>query len=155
MAEVVEDSTQYLTDADRRAIAVYLKSIPGSQDDNTVASADRDTLQKGAAVYIDNCIGCHQRDGSGESGAIPPLRGSSAVQAAKPDTLINVLLQGAATPATHADPSGLAMQAFDQHLSDAQIAQLTTYIRNAWGNRASAVSSDDVHDLRETLRHSP
>jgi mono/diheme cytochrome c family protein len=155
MAEVVEDSTQYLTDADRRAIAVYLKSIPGNRDDHTVAGTDRDTLAQGAAVYIDNCIGCHQRDGSGEPGAIPPLRGSSAVQAAKPDTLIDVILQGAATPATHADPSGLAMQAFDQHLSDAQIAALTSYIRNAWGNRASAVSSDDVHDLRETLRHSP
>lgn len=155
MAEVVEQSTQYLTEADRRAIAVYLKSLQAGHDEGSVAKVDDDSLKQGAAVYVDNCMGCHLRDGRGEPGAFPPLRNSSAVQAAKPDTLINVILQGSATPATAADRTGLAMQGFADHLDDAQIAHVTSYIRNTWGNHADAVSADDVRDLREALRNTP
>jgi mono/diheme cytochrome c family protein len=104
---------------------------------------------------VDNCEGCHLKHGQGETGAFPPLRQSSAVQAASADTLIGVILDGARIPRTRAEPTGLAMQGFADHLSDAQIADLTTYIRNAWGNHADAVDAEDVEDLRETLRKSP
>jgi mono/diheme cytochrome c family protein len=150
MAEVVEMSTQYLSEPDRRAIAVYLKSLP-AVDEKAVAAADADVMKAGAALYTDNCEGCHLRAGTGEAGAFPPLKDSSAIQAAEPDTLIAVILQGARAPATRTDPTGLAMPAFADRLDDAEVAQLTTYIRNAWGNRAASVASDDVHDLRRKL----
>ena len=154
MAEVVEQSTQYLSKPDRQAIAVYLKSLPAPKDES-VARVDKDTLDRGAALYVDNCEGCHLKDGQGEPGAFPPLRQSTAVQASSADTLVGVILNGARIPSTHAEPTGLAMQGFADHLDDAQIAELTTYIRNAWGNHAEAVDADDVEDLRETLRKSP
>lgn len=155
MAEVVEQSTQYMSEADRRAIAVYLKSLPTPKE-ASVGSVDRGTLDRGAALYVDNCAGCHLAEGQGELGAFPPLRQSSAVQARSADTLIGVILQGARVPATlGGDPTGLAMQGFADRLDDAQIADLTTYIRNAWGNQAKAVDADRVEDLRETLRKSP
>lgn len=154
MVEVVEDSTQYLTEADRRAIAVYLKSLPAPKAQD-IATVDRATLDRGAAVYLDNCAGCHLREGQGELGAFPPLRVSSAVQAKSPDTLIGVILQGAHAPVTRGEQTGLSMQSFADHLDDAQIADLTTYIRNAWGNHAAPVDADHVSDLRETLRKAP
>ncbi|MGN2253231.1 c-type cytochrome [Frateuria sp. GZRe12] len=154
MAEVVEQSTQYLSKPDLEAIAVYLKSLPAPKD-TSVATVDKNTLDRGAALYVDNCAGCHLKQGQGEIGAFPPLRQSSAVQAASADTLIGVILDGARIPRTTAEPTGLAMQGFADHLSDAQIADLTTYIRNAWGNHAGAVDADDVEDLRATLRESP
>jgi len=154
MAEVVEDSTQYLSKPDLQAIAVYLKSLPAPKD-RSVAGIDKDTLDRGAALYVDNCEGCHLKQGQGELGAFPPLRQSSAVQAKSADTLINVILDGARIPKTAAEPTGLAMQGFADHLDDAQIADLTTYIRNAWGNRAEAVDAGHVEDLRKTLRQSP
>jgi mono/diheme cytochrome c family protein len=86
------------------------------------------------------------------AGVFPPLKNSSAIQAAKPDTLISVVLRGDRVPATRADPTGLAMPAFADKLDDAEVAELVTYIRNAWGNRAGSVATDDVHDLRSTLR---
>jgi len=150
MAEVVELSTQYLSEADRRAIAVYLKAVPAPKE-KSIEVADADTMKSGAALYTDNCEGCHLRAGTGEAGAFPPLKGSSAIQAAEPDTLVAVILQGARTPATRSDPTGLAMPAFADRLDDAEVARLTTYIRNAWGNRAGGVASDDVHDLRKKL----
>jgi mono/diheme cytochrome c family protein len=154
MAEVVQDSTQYLGKPDLQAIAVYLKSLPAPKD-HAVASIDKDTLDHGAALYVDNCEGCHLKQGQGELGAFPPLRQSSAVQAKSADTLIGVILDGARIPQTTAEPTGLAMQGFADHLDDAQIADLTTYIRNAWGNHAEAVDAGHVEDLRETLRTSP
>jgi len=150
MAEVVEMSTQYLSEPDRRAIAVYLKSLPATGE-KAVAAADTEAMKAGAALYTDNCEGCHLRAGTGEAGAFPPLKNSSAIQAAEPDTLIAVILQGARVPATRTDPTGLAMPAFADKLDDAEVAQLTTYIRNAWGNRAAGVDSDDVHGLRKKL----
>jgi mono/diheme cytochrome c family protein len=150
MAEVVEMSTQYLSEPDRRAIAVYLKSLPAAAE-KTVAAADGDTMKAGAALYTDNCEGCHLRAGTGEAGAFPPLKNSSAIQAAEPDTLIAVILQGASVPATRNDPTGLAMPAFADRLDDAEVAQLTTYIRNAWGNQGGSVDSDEVHDLRKKM----
>lgn len=154
MAEVVAQSTQYLSEPDLRAVAAYLKSLPAPKA-ATAAGVDKDTLDRGAALYVDNCEGCHQKQGQGEPGAFPPLRQSSAVQAASADTLIGVILQGARIPQTTAEPTGMAMQGFADHLSDAQIADLTTYIRNAWGNHAGAVDAGEVQDLRETLRESP
>lgn len=153
MAEVVEQSTQYLSEPDRRAIAVYLKNLPAAEE-ASVASADSDTLKRGGALYLDNCEGCHLRGGTGEAGAFPPLRNSSAIQAAEPDTLITVILKGDQVPATDADPTGLAMPAFDDRLNDAEVAQLVTYIRQAWGNRAGSVSAGDVESLRSKLRKS-
>ncbi|MCX7513267.1 c-type cytochrome [Frateuria hangzhouensis] len=154
MAEVIEQSTQYLSKPDLEAIAVYLKSLPATKD-ASVASVDKDTLGRGAALYVDNCAGCHLGEGQGELGAFPPLRKSTAVQAQSADTLIGVILNGARIPRTEAEPTGLAMQGFADHLDDAQIATLTTYIRNAWGNHAEAVDAGHVEDLRETLRKSP
>jgi mono/diheme cytochrome c family protein len=43
------------------------------------------------------------------------------------------------------------MPAFDWKLSDDQIAEVVTYVRNSWGNAAAAVSADDVKTERETL----
>jgi mono/diheme cytochrome c family protein len=47
------------------------------------------------------------------------------------------------------------MPAFDSKLDDAEVAALTTYIRNAWGNRAADVSRGDVARLRSTLASAP
>lgn len=150
MAEVVEQSTQYLSEPDRRAMAVYLKSLKGTED-KPAAAPDRDALDAGSAVYTDNCEGCHLRGGSGEHDAFPPLKDSAAVQAKKPDTLIAVILQGGRVPSSHADPTGLAMPAFGERLDDADVARVTTYIRHAWGNQAGSVSASDVRSLRRKL----
>jgi mono/diheme cytochrome c family protein len=156
MAEVVQKSTQYLNDRDLTAIAVYLKKLPGDADHAT-ADADTDdsnkvadlTMQRGHAIYLDNCEGCHMAKGVGLDRVFPPLAGSAAIMAAEPDTLIMVLLEGARIPATDVKPTGFKMPAFDAKLDDRQIADVLTYIRNAWGNHASEVSADEVAHKRE------
>ncbi|HEY8230158.1 MAG TPA: c-type cytochrome [Rhodanobacteraceae bacterium] len=154
MAEVVQASTQYLKQRDLEAMATYLKSLEGPKPERPNVP-DKDTMRTGEALYVDDCAGCHMHSGAGIANAFPPLRASSAVQASKPDLLIAVILQGARSPETSTKPSGLTMPAFDSKLDDAEVAALTTYIRNAWGNRAADVSRGDVARLRSTLASAP
>ena len=76
-------------------------------------------------------------NGEGLAQVFPPLKGSSAVQAAIPDTVIHVVLAGAKIATTQSKPTGFAMPAFDWKLDDKEVADLVNYIRNAWGNHAS------------------
>jgi mono/diheme cytochrome c family protein len=151
MSEVVTNSTSHLTDADLRAIAVYLKTLPPQTHDTPAPAAAR--LRAGEIVFTARCADCHLPTGlgiarSGDADAsktAPPLAGSAAVQAPSPATLINVILYGAHenTASTSAWPS---MSGFELAvgLDDEQIAALATYVRSSWGNRASAVSAADV-----------
>ncbi|HET6632688.1 MAG TPA: cytochrome c [Rhodanobacteraceae bacterium] len=160
MAEVVQQSTQYLSQADVRAIATYLKDLPKQSDDSGDDEApahhiDEDVMARGKAVYVDNCEGCHMRDGRGLADVFPPLADTSAIQAAQAQTLIEAVLVGAQKPATRARPTGLRMPSFADKLDDGEIAAVITYIRNAWGNHASPASTGDVANLRSILRNGP
>ena len=154
MAEVVQASTQYLKQRDLEAMATYLKSLEGPKPESPNVPS-KHTMDEGQALYVDNCAGCHMNNGTGLDNAFPTLRASSAVQVAKPQLLIAVILEGARSPATSAKPTGPMMPAFDSKLDDAEVAALTTYIRNAWGNRGGEVSSGDVAKLRSTLASAP
>jgi mono/diheme cytochrome c family protein len=151
MAEVVSDDTQYLTHADLTAIATYLKDLPPVEPDAGPV-ADTGIMKRGGAVYTDDCTGCHMEHGQGQTGAFPPLKGSAAVQAQHAETVVRIVLDGAAIPATPAKPTGLEMPAFKAKLDDAQVAAVVSYIRNAWGNHAGAVSEGDVAKVRNQIR---
>jgi mono/diheme cytochrome c family protein len=73
------------------------------------------------------------------------------VQQAQATSLIRVVLEGSRAVATDAAPTGPAMPSFAWRLSDAEVAAVVTYIRNAWGNAASPVSIGDVSTMRQAL----
>jgi mono/diheme cytochrome c family protein len=77
------------------------------------------------------------------------LEASAAVQSKEPATILQAIIGGAKVVATKDKPTALAMPAFGWKLSDAEIASLATFIRNAWGNQASTVSADDVAKVRK------
>jgi mono/diheme cytochrome c family protein len=156
MAEVVRDSTQHLDDGDLAAIATYLKDLPAEKDQKQAKAVDIDNkvASHGAALYLDNCAGCHMENGEGIANVFPPLKADAAVQADEPATILEAVIGGAHVVTTKAKPTGLAMPAFGWKLSDQEIADLTTYIRNAWGNRASTVSADQVAKVREQVAQS-
>lgn len=144
MRDVVAQSTSRMTDADRRAVAAYLKSLPP-----VVLRAPHapgpGTMRAGQATYVARCASCHGLEGRGTR-AYPALARNTLVQAVDATTISRVILQGAEA----ARPDGYAMPAYPV-LGDAALAALVTYIRNAWGNRAGSVSSKDVARLRHSL----
>ena len=82
---------------------------------------------RGEKIYAANCVACHQANGKGVPGAFPALDGSKVVNGPLADNLA-IVLNG---------KTGTAMQAFGKQLSATDLAAVVTYLRNAWGNKAS------------------
>jgi mono/diheme cytochrome c family protein len=160
MNEAVVHSTQYLSDADLDAIAAYLKTLaptakPASsfRADPATATALREGVNasRGAELYVDNCAGCHRSDGQGYAQAFPRIAGNSTVLARDPSSVIRLILQGSQLPATRSAPSELAMPGFAERLSDAEVAQLASFVRRSWGNQAPAVEPAQVGRIRAAV----
>jgi len=144
MAEVVRNSTSHLTEADLEAIGQYLKSIPPSSSLRMGRPDPAPERQRGAALYLDHCAGCHQAKGTGIQGVFPPLASNGAVVAPDPANVLKVILSG--LPAQN----GLvAMPAFGPELSDQAIADIANYVRTSWGNVSPAsATAAAVSELR-------
>ncbi len=160
MADVVMHSTQHLTEADLQAMAVYLKSLPASPHDPSTYTADDATARKlqaginesrGAELYADNCAACHRTDAKGYAQVFPAIAGNPTVLADDPVSLVRLLLHGSALPSTAKRPSNLGMPGFADRLSDEEIAQLATFVRQEFGNHASAVRASQAKDVRAQL----
>jgi mono/diheme cytochrome c family protein len=89
--------------------------------------------------------------GEGIVGLFPRLNGAPLAQQSQATSLIRVVLEGSRAVATDGAPTGPAMPSFAWQLSDPDVAAVVTYIRNAWGNAAPAVSADEVANMRQTL----
>ena len=100
----------------------------------------------GQLIYEQNCLTCHQANGSGVPNLNPPLRGTDWVLGDK-TRLINVLLKGLQGQEIEGDMYDNAMPAHD-FLDDSQIASVLTYIRSNFGNKATAVTADEVKAVR-------
>jgi mono/diheme cytochrome c family protein len=150
MAEVITYSTSLLNDADRRAIAVYLKSRPASAA-ITASTPDSGAMRRGAEIYSDACASCHLENGVGQSRVFPPLGNDAMLQQSDPTGLEHLILGGTRIGVSESRPSPLSMPSFAWKLTDREIADVATFIRNSWGNRAASVSASDVQDLRKKL----
>jgi mono/diheme cytochrome c family protein len=152
MADAITHSTSHLTDADLRAIAVYLKDLSaGGGSSPQPISAQDPAMQQGQAIYNNQCAACHTAGGGGIVGLFPRLGGAPLVQQSQATSLIRVVLEGSRAVATDGAPTGPAMPSFAWRLSDADIAAVITYIRNAWGNAAPQVSASEVSNMRQAL----
>ncbi len=154
MAEVVQHSTQYLTDDDLTAIAHYLKSLPASKEQPSVSAATQtasssagDHLTHASAAYEEFCVTCHRADGGGVTRIFPALAGNDVVDTADATSLVHIIVSGGRRPRTADRPNAFAMPAF-KTLDDRDVAAIVTYIRTAWGNSAGSVSADQVAKLR-------
>jgi mono/diheme cytochrome c family protein len=152
MREVVEDSTSNMPDADLKAIAVYLKErgASGAPAPAPLPASDPQ-MRVGEAIFIDTCSACHMRSGAGVEHIFPRLAGNAIVRQDDPTTLVRVVLTGTRAAATDAAPTSPAMPSLGYRLNDSQLAAVVTYVRNAWGNAASAVSADTVKALRDRV----
>jgi mono/diheme cytochrome c family protein len=152
MAEVVHNSLQYLSDADIRAMSVYLKALPstGQAAEPTKAQV-QDKLRLfplGKKIYTAQCAVCHGSQGEGRGVDFPPLAGNQSIQMTSSVNPIRMVLNGGYPPGTIRNPRPYGMPPFAQGLSDEEVAAVVTYIRTAWNNRGTAVTDADVNALR-------
>jgi mono/diheme cytochrome c family protein len=104
------------------------------------------TLTAGKAVYTQNCLTCHMADGGGVERMNPPLNGTTWVLGDK-TRLVKVVLNGLEGEDIDDEPYGNVMPAFDA-LTDKQISDVLTYVRNSFGNKATAVAASEVKAIR-------
>jgi len=148
MAQVVLNSTSRLSDTDARAIAVYLKDIAAGPADAAVAPPSAAQMASGEKLYKRSCVACHELDGSGAPRIYPPLPGNANLQSADPLSTLRIVLDGAETITTPRAPNTGSMPGYAK-MSDQDVADVVTYIRNAWGNAAPSVTAADVAKARK------
>ncbi len=104
-------------------------------------------VARGKKVYTVNCLPCHQDDGSGVPNLNPPIVKTSWVMGSK-TVLIQQILKGSkGTVEIDGDKFHNTMPA-QAHLTDQQIADVLTYVRNSFGNKASIVTPAEVKVVR-------
>ncbi len=104
------------------------------------------SITRGKQVYLEQCLACHQADALGVSGMNPPLVKTKFVLGDKA-TLVKIVLNGM---------TGVEVEGEDYHgvmaphsdLTDQQIADVLTYVRNSFGNKAAAVKASEVKVIR-------
>jgi mono/diheme cytochrome c family protein len=155
MAEVVSLSTGQMTNTDLKAIATYLKSLSGNQDHPQTLPKEDPAMVAGAAIYRDQCSACHGIDGKGVAELFPSIAGSSMVKSDDPTASIRIVLRGARSVGTQAQPTAAGMPSYGRQLDDAQIAAVLTYMRNGWGAAAAPVGTADVARVRADTASRP
>jgi mono/diheme cytochrome c family protein len=110
----------------------------------------QDKINKGYAVYNKpTCVSCHQANGAGTPGQFPPLAGSEWVLEKDPTRMIHIVLDGLTGPITvKGTPFNGTMVAW-RPLPDEDLAYVISYVRNSWGNHASAVTPEQIAKIRK------
>lgn len=91
-------------------------------------------VNAGQRLYLEFCAECHQTDGTGWSDLYPRLAGNPIVTLDDPEPIIDTVTYGQGS-----------MMGFHGRLTSQEIAAILSYVRNAWGNHAPAVSFRQIH----------
>lgn len=112
-----------------------------------MAAPDAEVMKRGEAVYNRTCIACHQANGQGIDPVFPPLAGSEWVTK-NPSVIVRNILHGLAGPITVKGKAYNGMMPAVAGVSDAEIADVVTFVRNSWGNTAAVVSEEEVKAIK-------
>jgi mono/diheme cytochrome c family protein len=107
-------------------------------------------LEEGKKVYDVNCSGCHMANGMGVPRMNPPLVNSPYVMG-HPNSLIELVLKGSSFFGNAKRGYNNEMASFHS-LSDQQIADMLTYIRNEYAKTGDEVNAEDVKKIRDNLK---
>ena len=109
--------------------------------------ASDDQMKRGAAVYARTCIACHQPTGMGLPPVFPPIANAPIV-VGNPELPIKFILQGLMGPITVGGTTYNSMMPPVAGVSDGDIADVLTYVRQSFGNQGNPVSADQVKAVR-------
>jgi mono/diheme cytochrome c family protein len=110
-------------------------------------------IERGKKVYESTCLACHQPDGSGVPSLNPPLVKTKWVLGDKKQ-LAKLVLKGSEGGQIEIDGEKFhnPMPGQATVLSDQEIADVLTYVRNSFGNKASLVTAAEVKAVRATIK---
>ena len=103
--------------------------------------------ERGKQVYLEQCLACHQVDGTGVPGMNPPLTQTKWVLGDK-TTLVQIVLKGMTGDVEINGETFRNVMAPHSELTDQQIADVLTYVRSSFGNNAKAITAAEVKAIR-------
>jgi nitrite reductase (NO-forming) len=137
--------------AERKVAELEAARASAIKADPKIATLTKDIqIERGKGVYMQTCFVCHQMDGQGIPQQIPPLAKSDYLMADK-DRSIRAVLQGMSGEIVVNGKKYNAVMTPLNNLSDPEIANVLTYVRNSFGNSGDSVSSAEVRRIRAEL----
>ena len=110
-----------------------------------------DQIKAGAALFNGTCSVCHQASGAGLPNIFPPLAKSDFLLANKRRS-IEIVLNGLNGPVKVNGAAFNSVMPPMSQLTDDDVANILTYVRNSWGNQGDAVSSEEVAKVRAATK---
>jgi len=110
----------------------------------------KDSMERGKKVYDQYCMPCHMPDGSGVPRLNPPLIKTTYVIGEK-KRFIEIVLKGFDEQVEIEGDYYTNVMAPHDFLTDEQVADVVTYVRNSFGNKASIATPAEVKAVRSTL----
>ncbi|MES2767149.1 MAG: cytochrome c [Bacteroidota bacterium] len=108
----------------------------------------KQTSGPGASVYNRVCASCHQGSGKGLPGSYPPLDGSALAQSADASVPVRIVIHGLKGKITRDGKEYDGAMPPWGSLTDQEIADVLTYVRTSWSNKASEVKVEEVAGIR-------
>jgi mono/diheme cytochrome c family protein len=105
------------------------------------------SMVRGKTVYLQQCLACHMVDATGAQGMNPPLIKTKQVLGDKA-TLVKIVLNGMTGEVEINGDTYHNVMAPHSDLTDQEIADVLTYVRNSFGNKATAVTAREVKAIR-------
>ncbi len=118
---------------------------------STLAVEVDPVMKKGERVFKSNCMACHQKDGAGLSRINPPLINTEWVLGDK-TRLINIVLNGFEGRIVVNEVKYNSIMASFSYLSDEEVSAVLTYVRNSFGNKADAITVEEVAAVRASTQ---
>jgi nitrite reductase (NO-forming) len=137
------------TEAARREAEIAARIAAEMKANPAIAGLTKEAqFERGKQVYMGLCFACHLPDGKGMPAVFPPLAGSDYMLADR-DRAIRIVLKGLTGPVTvNGATFNSAMPGQADQLNDQQVADVLTYVFNAWGNSGDAFNADQVKVIR-------
>lgn len=148
MLKVVRLSTSRLEPADLKAMTTYLLGDAPLAPQPLARLIDAEADSPARDHYLTLCAGCHGRDGQGVPNVAPAMAGNLSLRAANPHNLILTILDGLPIHELPGTGRMQPMPGFSRELTDAEVADLTQWLRRAWGGQDAAVDTTTVTGLR-------
>ena len=148
----VKDATALIAEDNKVIAKIQAAAAPAPAPAAPAAAgafvkASDDQMKRGAAVYARTCIACHQPTGMGLPPVFPPIANAPIV-VGNPELPIKFILQGLMGPITVNGMTYNSMMPPVPGVSDAEIADVLTYVRQSFGNKGNPVSADQVKAVR-------
>ena len=131
-------------------VVIYLIAQTKPKNANQ-GGVDKASVERGKKIYETYCLACHQADGSGVPGLNPPLIKTKWVLGEK-NQLITIILKGMDQPIEVDGEEYSNVMASHAFLKDQDVADVLTFVRNSFGNKASGITATEVKTVRASVK---